>query len=218
MTQFVSGSRVLLVGCLAAAGLAVAASPASAFEYVIDFQTSSQHGQIEFDAPSYLAAPPNGLPGAIFGLDILQSAVTTTGSNFVDSGIPQRVESIVPIGHFSNTFGRPNDNQLLSFTNNLNTTPGSSNLDLTWFTEGGFAVTLRDGTIVDLFVKPATGGAHPRPATFDVESFDILGHAIVSPGTAILSVPGPTPAAGSLGLFGLALGAAALKLRQRLAR
>jgi hypothetical protein len=227
MTNPVSRSRKLLVGCLAAAGLAVAASPASATEYFLTFQTSSQSGDIYLNAPDWTALPPDGLPGTITGIEVTGSVVTSGGSHFIDSSIPQQVMSLVPYHGFTNTFGHPNDNTLLSFTNSNITFPPSSNLDLTWFDYGGFAVTLEDGTIVDLFVKPGTTGSHPRPPTFDVESVDINGHTIISPGTAelwvlppaIQPVPGPTPAtAGSLGLFGLALGAAALKLRRRFAR
>jgi hypothetical protein len=213
MTLFASRSKKLLVGCLAAAGLALAASPAAAMLYVIKFTTASQQGQIYFTAPDWTTA--GALPGQITGISVINSVVTTTGHNFVDNGIPQRVTSIVPVGGFTNTFHQTNDNQLLSFVNNLNTTPASSNLDSTWFDQGGFAVQLMDHTIVDLFYRPAVGHV---PGAFTVQSFDINHHRITASGTAILSVPAPGLAAGFVGLLGLALGAAGLRLRERFAR
>ncbi len=72
-----------------------------------------------------------------------------------------------------------------------------------------------DATTIDIFVKPPV-----RPGglpTFDVELKDRFGNIILSPGTALLSVPGPAPATGYVGLIGLALGLAGLRLRERVA-
>ena len=57
----------------------------------------------------------------------------------------------------------------------------------------------------------------PAACPFVVESVDRYGHVISTPGTAILSVPGPALAAGFLGLSSLVAGGAALSLRKRLA-
>ena len=219
MTISLSRSRSLLLGCVAGAGLMIAASPASAMLYVLDFTTSSQTGQIYFNAPAYTT--PGALPGGITSIWVPGSVVTTFGT-IADNGVPEQVKSIVPINGFSNSFGKKNDNELQSFINSLHTIPPSSNLNTTWFDEGGFAVKLNDGTIIDIFTKPAVGHL---AASFEVESFHtgytaILGSVSANPrsGTfAILSVPGPMLAAGYLGLSGLALGAAALRLRKRFA-
>jgi hypothetical protein len=222
MNPFVSRFRRLLVGS-AAAGLLIAASPASAMLYVLDFQTASQSGQIYFIAPEW--STHGALPGTISGIEVVNSWEITTGASFSHSGVKQAIKSIVPVGAFSNSFHKTNDNELLTFSNELHTTPPSSHFDPLhpWFTEGGFAVEAynngpgggpADATIIDIFVKPGVNG---KAATFDVESFDKSGHVILSSGTATLSVPSPAPASGYLGLAGLAFGAAALRLRGRLA-
>jgi hypothetical protein len=219
MTISVSRSRSLLLGCVAGAGLMIAASPASAMLYVLDFTTSSQTGQIYFNAPDY--ATPGALPGLITSIWSPNSYETTYGAGFNHSGVKQQIKSIVPVNGFTNAFHQKNDNELLTFSNELNTTPPSSHFDPhhPWFSYGGFAVEAYNGpnpadaTIIDIFVKPPVRvGALP---TFDVESFDRFGHAITSPGTATLSVPGPALAVGLLGLSGLVGGGAAFRLRKR---
>ncbi len=223
MTISVSRSRSLLLGCVAGAGLMIAASPASAMLYVLDFTTSSQTGQIYFNAPDY--ATPGALPGRITSIWSPNSYETTYGAGFNHSGVKQQIKSIVPFfnnpGYFTNAIHKTNDNELLTFSNELNTTPPSSHFDPLhpWFSSGGFAVEAYNGsnpadaTIIDIFVKPPVRlGGLPQ---FEVGSFDRFGHAITSSGPAILSVPGPALAVGFLGLSGLVGGGAAFRLRKR---
>ncbi len=212
-----SRSRELLLGAIAG-GLMIAASPASAMLYVLDFTTASTTGQIYFIAPDYMT--PGALPGAISGIEIVNSYETTVGSDFDNSGIKQRIRSIVPIDGFSNFLGYKNDNELLTFANTNHTIPASSSPpnDLNWFSGGGFAVEAynsisADATIIDIFVRPVKGALKP---TFYVEARDASGNIIYSAGRATLSVPDPTPGLGFFGLAALALSAAGLKLKRRL--
>ncbi|MGA9600139.1 MAG: hypothetical protein WBS22_07795 [Methylocystis sp.] len=221
MTLFISRSRRVLLGCVTGAGLVIAASPASAFLYVLDFSTPSQTGQVYINAPNW--ATPGALPGLITGIWTPGSFETTYGAGFNENGVKQQIKEIIPVGTFSNATHHLNDNELLTFSNELHTNPPSSNFDPLhpWFSSGGFAVEawngtdVADATILDFFVKPPVrAGGLP---TFVVESMDRYGHVISTPGTAILSVPGPALAAGYLGLSGLVAGGAALRLRKRLA-
>jgi hypothetical protein len=222
MKPIYSRCRGLLVGSIAA-GVLSAASPASATLYVLNFTTSSQTGQIYLIGPDW--TKPGALPGTITAIEIVNSYETTVGANFNHSGVKQRIQSIVPIGGFKNAFLQLNDNKLETFSNTNSTTPASSTWNKTpateWFSYGGFAVTAYNGTdstdatILDIFVKPPVRlGGLP---TFEVESFDKSGHAIVSPGTGILSVPTPALAGGFMGLSGLGFGGITLWLRRRLA-
>ena len=74
MINSASRSRNLLASCVAAAGLAIAASPALADVYELQYQTASQSGDIFFIAPPPSALPPS--PGAT----------------------PQLIQQIVPYG------------------------------------------------------------------------------------------------------------------------
>jgi hypothetical protein len=237
-------ARTLLVRGLAAAALAVAASPAWAGVYELQYQTSSQIGDIYFYAP-----PPGALPGPISGIVpagtivggalVGPSTETTTGlapcsppgttsGCFVNSGVAQTITGLLLPGTFQNTYGGTNDNQLLSFTNNLGTNPESSNLSDTWFSDsrpygspgynpGGFAFQTADNTWVGVFTYD--GGSGPQ---FWVQSIDVYGNLVDSSGTGTATLtflaPGPTPGAGHLGLFALGVAFAALKLRERVAR
>src|SRR5208283_2245065 len=180
MTIFISRSRRVMLGCIAGAGLVIAASPASALLYILDFSTPSQQGQIYFTAPAY--STPGALPGLITGIWSPGSYETTTGSGFNESGVKQQIKSIIPVGHFSNAFHQLNDNDLLAFAPNVSLHPPTSNQDTKWFSYGGFAVEaynghdVADATFLDIFVKPPVrAGGLP---TFDVESVDRYGHVI----------------------------------------
>ena len=217
-------SRKLLVSCFAAAGLAGAASPASADFYELTYTTPSQSGDIFFQTlgsgyPATIAQI--AAPGTAVGnVTIGQSVETTSGTGFLNDGVPQTVSQIIAPGQFNpdpffpgNFVGGLNDNQLLTFSNDLHTSPPSSNADTTWFNSNGFAFLAADNTQVNVYVSDQ--GNAPR---FSVDSLDINGNYIAGQGSAVLTdlgSPGPAPGAGFLGLFGLALGAAALKLRER---
>ncbi len=232
MNRTVSQPRKLLAACLGA-GIAVAASPASADVYEFSFATASQSAQIYFYAPA-----PSALPGQILGLvpngtvipaidggAPIYSTETTTGSSFNNSGMQQLVTGIIAAGIVVNqSSGLYNDNLLLSFVNSNNTTPPSSNLATTWFTDptpgdnpGGFAFQAADGTTVDVYTYDAGTG----PLLF-ADSIDVFGNVITASQVqgqlstlTDLGSPAPTPGAGYLGLFGLSLAAVALKLRDR---
>jgi len=206
----------LAVGAFAVS-VAITAGPASAELYRLTFTTSSQTGTIYFQAPI-----AGLLPGPITSIWGTETTTGLTPGSFLDSGIPQSIQALVGSGGYDNFLTKSNDNQLLSFVPNVSLTPPTSNLDTTWFSSGGVAFSVADNTILNLFVQPAVGGAHPRPARFWIESSDVNGNLIDANGGAVLltdlGAPAPTPGAGYLGLMVLALGAAAHKLRQRLAR
>ncbi len=129
MNLIFSRCRRLLVSSIAG-GLLIAASPASATLYVLQFHTAAQTGQVYFTAPDWTT--PGALPGQINGIEVINSFEITTarpGSSFNHSGVSQRIQSIVPIGSFTNAFAQPNDNKLLTFSNELSTIPASSNFD-----------------------------------------------------------------------------------------
>jgi hypothetical protein len=243
MMNFAPRSRNLLVSCLAAAGLAVAASPALADVYELQYTTASQTGDLFFFAP-----PPGALPGLITALvpngtvipginggNPMFNTETTTGTPcgaggpgcFNNINTTQSVSFLLPPGSFPNQFtGNTNDNLLESFVPNVSPNPPSSNLDNTWFSDtagvnpGGIAFQAADGTQVAVYTYD--DGSGPR---LWAESYDIYGNDIaasqVQGGLSTLTdlgAPAPTPGAGYLGLFSLAIGAAAFKLRERLAR
>jgi hypothetical protein len=235
MINSVSQSRKLLVGCLAAAGLAVAASPASAWEiYELQYHTASQDGDIYFYAPPPSALPPTlgQVPGLITGIvpdgtivngSPIFNTETTTGLTFNNNGNPVPVTGLLAPNSFGNVFGGANDNLLLSFVPNVSSNPPTSNLANSWFTDqtgvnppGGIAFQAADGTQVSVF----TFGGQLWAESIDIFGNDIYASQVAGGLSTLtaLGAPGPTPATGYLGLFGLAIGAAALKLRERLAR
>ncbi|ARN82800.1 hypothetical protein [Methylocystis bryophila] len=214
MNLIFSRSRELLVGTVSAAALLLSASPAAAMLYTLEFKTATQSGVINFTAPDWTK---QGLPGEISSVSVTDSYVITNASKFNDSGVKESVVSIVPAGSFSNVANQQNDNVLKTFTPDVPATLPTSDDYTTWFGSGGFAVKLADNTVIDLFVKQPNNS---RNVVLDVESLDTSNHTIVSQGTAILidaPAAGPKPAAGLLGLAGLLICAAALRLRDRMA-
>lgn len=216
MNLIFSRSRELLVGSITAATLLISASPAAAMLYTLEFRTALQSGVINFTAPDWTT---HGLPGVISSVSVTDSYVITKGGKFNDSGVKENVVSIVPVGAFTNTAHQLNDNILKTFNPDVPASLPTSDDYTTWFGSGGFAVKLADNTVVDFFVKQPENA---RKDFFEVESFDIYNHTIVSQGTATLidapAAAGPKPASvGFLGLASLLLGAAALRLRDRMA-
>ncbi len=240
--QSVSRSRKLLLGCLAGAALAIAASPAAAGIYELTYHTQSQDGDIFFYAPppNQLPPTPGQLPGLIVGLvangtvipgvnggNPMFSTETTFGfdpcpapSCFNNSGTLQLVTQLLPAGGFINAFGGVNNNLLQTFIPNVSPNPPTSSLENTWFDSNGIAFQAQDGTVVA--VLTFDDGSGPRLLG---NSLDIFGNEVYASRDggqldtiSYLGAPGPAPATGYLGLFGLALAAAALKLRERFAR
>ncbi len=249
MINSASRSRNILATCLAA-GLAVAASPALADVYELQYQTASQSGDIFFYAPPPGQLPPTSgaMPGLITGLVTngaslpwingglpIFSSETTTGTPCSPAGVgcfnnintTQLVTGLLPVGAFPNTWtGSTNDNLLESFNPNVSANPPVSNLSNTWFSDttgvnpGGVAFQAADGTQVAIYTYDDGNGPQLWAESYDIYGNDIAASQVTGGLSTLtdLGAPAPTPGAGYLGLFGLALGAAALRLRERFAR
>jgi hypothetical protein len=213
MSSSASKARTLLAGCLAGVGLAFAASSASAEVYQLSFSTGSQTGVISFIAPA-----AGSLPGAISSVVGYETTTGTIGggNQFLDSGKQQTIGSLET--GFVNITGATNTNQFLSFVPNIPGPPPQSNDASSWFNGGGLAVQAADGAVLDFFLTNTPNGPKLSVETYDLST----GNYITADGSASLltdlGAPGPTPGSGLFGLYLLAFGAAALKLKERFAR